>query len=101
MPNQYRKGTVEVTVRIPEALKEQIRLKAKSRNTSVNRFIRELLEQESVPVGTGRALNPLRGSPRHRPRDSAALLALVWNTRQHVLKDSRFRVIGPGKWKLV
>lgn len=89
MPNQYRKGTAEITLRIPEALKDEIKRQAESSEMSVNRFIRDVLDQSLRSAALRqRVLNPLRGSPRRRPRDPAALFALAWNTRQRVLQDT-------------
>lgn len=45
MPNQYRKGTVMVSLRLPSPLRERARGEAKRRKISVNRLIRDLLSQ--------------------------------------------------------
>lgn len=48
-----------------------------------------------------RALNPLRHSPRRKPRDPASLEALVRLTVRLVREDRRFERIGPRRWRLV
>lgn len=48
-----------------------------------------------------RALNPLRHSPRRKPRDPEALEALVRLTLRLVREDERFERIGPRAWRLV
>ncbi len=45
MPNQYRKGTVEITLRVPESLRDEIKRQAEARATSVNRFIRDAVDE--------------------------------------------------------
>lgn len=96
MPNQYRKGTVEITLRVPQTLKARLAERAAAQQTSVNRLIREALEQDPDQPSP----SPARRLPRRKPRDPSALLALAWYTRQRVLKDPRFRAIGPRQWKL-
>ena len=103
MPNRYRPGTVTITLRIPAELRARIRQQAAARRTSVNRFIRERLAEQAemeLLALRQRVLNPLRGSPRRRPRDPDALFALAWSTRQQVLRDGRFLQTGPRSWKL-
>lgn len=104
MPNRYRPGTVAITSRMPSELRARINQLAAARKTSVNRFIRDrLVEQTEMDVAAmrQRVLNPLRGSPRRRPRDPGALLALAWNTRQQVLRGGRFQQTGPRSWRLL
>ena len=102
MPNRYRAGTAVITLRIPVDLKEKLKRQAASRGTSVNRLIRDRLEGETEATAglRQRLANPLRGSPKRRPRDLAALLALAFATRQRVLRDTRFQQTGPRSWKL-
>ena len=103
MPNRYRAGTVTITLRIPAELRETLKRQAQSRETSVNRLIRDRLEEQTEVTAAAlrqRLANPLRGGPRRRPRDPAALLALAFATRQKVLRDTRFRPTGPRSWKL-
>ena len=104
MPNRYRSGTVTITLRIPAELRARVRLQAAARATSVNRYIRDRLEEQTemnVAAMRQRVLNALRGSPRRRPRDPGALVALAWNTRQQVLGDQRFLQTGPRAWKIL
>ena len=103
MPNRYRSGTVTITLRIPAELRAKIREQAAARKTSVNRFIRDRLEEQTemdMVAMRQRVLNPLRGSPKSRPRDPGALFALAWNTRQQVRRDGRFLQTGPRSWQL-
>ncbi len=101
MPNQYRKGTVEITLRIPETMKDQVRREAEAEETSVNRFIAEAIDQSlAAKRMRARVLNPLRHSPRRRPRDPDALLALAFATRQRVLQHKSLRRTGPRTWEL-
>lgn len=48
-----------------------------------------------------RAVNPLRHSPRRKPRDPQALEALVQLTIRLVRQDRQFERIGPRRWRLV
>ncbi|MEW6047602.1 MAG: hypothetical protein AB1609_14150 [Bacillota bacterium] len=48
-----------------------------------------------------RALNPLRHSPRRKPRDPEALESLARLTLRLVREDRRFERIGPRWWRLV
>lgn len=48
-----------------------------------------------------RALNPLRYSPRRKPRDPEALEALVRLTVRLVREDTRFERTGPRTWRLL
>lgn len=48
-----------------------------------------------------RALNPLRHSPRRKPRDPDAFLALARVTVRLVRDDRRFERTGPRAWRLV
>ncbi|HEY8426103.1 MAG TPA: hypothetical protein VIK73_08835 [Limnochordales bacterium] len=48
-----------------------------------------------------RAFNPLRHSPRRKPRDPEALEALARLTLRLVREDERFERIGPRAWRLV
>ena len=103
MSNRYRPGTVTITLCIPAELRARIRQQAAARRTSVNRFIRERLDEQAemeLLALRQRVLNPLRGSPRRRPRDPDDLLALAWSTRQQVLRDGRFLQPAPRSWKL-
>ncbi len=104
LPSSTHPGTVTITLRIPRDLKEQLKWQAESRGVSLSRLIRDRLEEHTQVANAAlhqRLANPLRGSPRRRPRDSAALLALAWTTRQKVLRDTRFVQTGPRSWKLV
>jgi len=101
MPNQYRKGTVEITLRVPESLRDEIKRQAEARATSVNRFIRDAVDESLAARLRQRVQNPLKGSPRRRPRDPAALFALAYSTRQRVLRQEFLRRRGPRRWELL
>lgn len=45
VPNQYRKGTTMITLRLPVSLKYQVQQIAESRHTTVNRLMRDLLTE--------------------------------------------------------
>jgi len=46
MPNKYRDGTKQFTLRFPEALREKLFAKAKERNIPVSVFIRMAIQKE-------------------------------------------------------
>jgi hypothetical protein len=102
MPNQYRKGTVAITLRMPESMKNELRREADAESTSVNRFIWRAVDQSLAAKRLReRVLNPLRGSARRRPRDPDALLALAFITRRRVLQQKTVRRTGPRTWELL
>ncbi|MBE3590751.1 MAG: hypothetical protein IMW98_08020 [Firmicutes bacterium] len=47
-----------------------------------------------------RVRNPLRRSPRTRPRDPDALRALVQATIHRIRSDDRFEQVGPRRWRM-
>ena len=102
MPNQYRKGTGEITLRVPESLRDEIKRQAEARRTSVNRFIRGAVDESLATARMRqRVQTPLKGSPRRRPRDPAALFALAYSTRQRVLRQEFLRRCGARRWELL
>jgi len=98
MPNQYRQGTVQVTLRMPETLKAEIERQAEAEDTSVSQFIRRAVDASLA--ARLRVVNPLRRSPRRRPRDRTALLALAAVARQRVRRQEVVRRTGPRTFEL-
>lgn len=57
--------------------------------------------QAEVRALTLRALNPLRHSPRRKPRNPEEFVALAQLTMRLVRGDRRFQRTGPRAWRLV
>lgn len=101
MPNQYRPGTITITLRIPSELRARIRVLAAARKTSVNRFIRDRLEEQAATEALAmrqRVLNPLRGSPRRRPRVSLPAMSAL-TVSQGQCREQR-AIGGNDMWKV-
>jgi len=68
------------------------------RKRTWNRDVRQAERIRGVAL---RAANPLRGSPRRKPRSREELLALARVTRDLVRSGTRIEWLGPRRWRLV